>query len=299
MKLKAIFYFLTLLIYSVQAQDKISIGFIPITYDEYKVESNRAKIIQETIMNAFVATKRFVVVDRDQLEAIEKEKKLQRTEAFMDSKQSYKDGMNKGAAYLVSTNLISSRETEVKGGFNSVTHAQIKLLDVSTGEILVTENISSELSPINQGIKDLKGIILSKADKKVHEFKEDQLNEVKKFEDEAFMISLQRLAENVKRFTSYNFPIALEITNWDKKDKDKFEIAGGYKAGLYQGQRLDIVKVTEVSINEENVLKKIKIGTAYISNVHDENFSEAKVLDDSKEFKEAKKTGATISVLTR
>lgn len=56
------------------AQDRIGIAFIPITYDEASVSSSDAKMIQESVINSFVTAKKFTVVDREKLEALENEK---------------------------------------------------------------------------------------------------------------------------------------------------------------------------------------------------------------------------------
>lgn len=64
------------------AQDRIGIAFIPITYDEASVSSSDAKMIQESVINSFVTAKKFTVVDREKLEALENEKKVTKNRIF-------------------------------------------------------------------------------------------------------------------------------------------------------------------------------------------------------------------------
>ncbi|WP_293298661.1 CsgG/HfaB family protein [Pedobacter sp. UBA4863] len=93
MKKRLFILLLSFTSYSVVAQDRIAVAIIPITFNENNVSASDAKIIQETVLNTFVATKRFTVVDREKLQDIEKEKKLQRSEAFMDSQNGVKEGV--------------------------------------------------------------------------------------------------------------------------------------------------------------------------------------------------------------
>lgn len=280
----------------VKAQQKIPVAFIPITFEEEKVSATEAKIIQETVLNTFVASKRFTVVDREKLEELAKEKKLQRSEAFMDSDESSKDGVSKGASVLIATNVVSIRNSNVKNGWESAIHLQIKILDVSTGEILATENISSEFSPIDQTIKDARKMYLSKDDIKAIDLRETHLNEIKGHKEDAFMIGLQRLGENVKKFTRFNFPMALNILEWSKKE---FVLGGGYKFGIYKGQILDVVLITDTTIGDKKIERKQKVGSAWVFKVDDDNFSVATIINESKEYKAAKKTGGKLGVLTR
>lgn len=50
----------------------------------------------------------------------------------------------KGASYLIATNILGLRHSEVKRGWESMVQLQIKVIDVSTGEIIATENVTSE-----------------------------------------------------------------------------------------------------------------------------------------------------------
>jgi hypothetical protein len=299
MKKKLLVLLLSFTSYNLVAQDRISVAIIPITFDQERVSASDARIIQETVLNTFVASKRFTVVDREKLQEIEKEKKLQKSEAFMDSQGGAKDGVSKGASVLIATNVVSIRHSQVAKGFESAINLQVKILDVSTGEILATENISSELVPIEQLISDARKKHLTKDEEKVEALKEAQLKALKPHQEDAFMVALQRLGENIKKFNSMNFPVSLTIVEFDKKQKDLFLLAGGNKIGLHRGQLLDIVKITEAQVGGKTVERKQKLAMAWITSVDDENFSKAIVLDENKEYKAAKKANDRLAVLTR
>lgn len=284
---------------SLAMAQKITVAFIPMSYDEERISRNDAKIIQETVLNAFVSSKRFSVVEREKLEEIAKEKSLQRTEAFMDSKETFTEGMNKGASYLIDGNIISVRNSESKHGWECAVNIQLKVLDVSTGEILATENISSEILPVNQAIKEAEKVYLTKDEIAKLALKEKHLREPKANSDDAIMVALQRLSENVQKFTSFNFPMSVSVVEWDVKKKKDFILAAGFNSGIHRGQLLDIVTITEATVGEQTIERKVKIGTAYVYRVDDANFSAATIIDGVKEVLKAKTNNAKLGVITR
>ncbi|EDM44317.1 hypothetical protein SCB49_04790 [unidentified eubacterium SCB49] len=296
-KLFIIFLFFSSL--KILAQEKISIAFIPISYDETMISKADAQTIQQSVLNKFVTARKFSVVDREQLDELENEKNLQRTESFMDSEPNVTDGVSLGASYLISTSILSLRHSEIRRGWESMLQLQIKVLDISTGQILATENISSEfIEPSNLILKARKEY-LSKDELKVISDKEDRLEEIQSHKEDAFIMALQRLELNIQKFTGKNFPVALEIINWNEKAKGQFIINGGHKIGLYPGQMLDIQEVTEVTIADKTIERNKKIAIATVIRVDDDNFSEAKVIYTEKAFKSAIKNESKLRVLTQ
>ncbi|WP_316822609.1 CsgG/HfaB family protein [Pedobacter gandavensis] len=298
---------------SIKAQEKIGVAFIPMSFDEETVSKMEVKIIQETIINSFVASKRFTVVDRSNLESLEKEKKLQRTEAFMDSKESFKDGVSKGASFMVEGNILGIKHTNKKDKWNSNVTIQLKVLDVSTGEIITTESINSE--PVAEA-EDLKAIIKAhyhKDEMKAMEARETQLNQLKDNSDASFKVALERLSDNVKRFTGKNFPMRIEIVEWIGKGgkpqsaKDgnfkgpykNFVIAAGSNLGINKGQLLEIVAKNMVSVGGKAIERQQKIGAAWVFSVDDGNFSSATIIEGEKNIKKAVTDKVTFGVLTK
>ncbi|WP_316815435.1 CsgG/HfaB family protein [Pedobacter nyackensis] len=315
--IKKSFYLASLFLFSLhlKAQEKISVAFIPMSYDEETVSKMEVKIIQETIINSFVSSKRFTVVDRNNLESLEKEKKLQRTEAFMDSKESFKDGISKGASYMIEGNILGIKHIGKKDKWNSNVTIQLKVLDVSTGEIVTTESINSE--PVTEA-ENLKAIIkahYSKDEIKALENRNIQLTQSKDNSDASFKVALDRLSENVKLFTGKNFPMRIEIVEWIGKGgksqsgkgagsnfkgpfKD-FVIAAGSNLGVNKGQSLDIVSMNKVNVGGKTIDRQQKIGTAWVFSVDDGNFSSATIIDGEKNIKKAVADKVTFGVLTK
>lgn len=301
--------------FCLKAQEKISVAFIPMSFDEETVSKMEVKIIQETIINSFVASKRFTVVDRSNLESLEKEKKLQRTEAFMDSKESFKDGISKGASYMIEGNILGVKHMDKKNKWNSNVTVQLKVLDVSTGEIVTTESINSEPVAEDENLKSLIKAYYNKDEIKALETKNTQLNQSKDNSDASFKAALDRLTDNVKLFTSKNFPMRIEIVEWIGKggksqsaqgDNGTFKgpfksfvIAAGSNLGINKGQLLDIISVNTVNVAGKAIDRQQKIGTAWVFSVDDGNFSSVTVIDGEKNIKKAVAEKVPFGVLTK
>lgn len=299
MKTRITLLFSLLTCASMFAQDRIGIAFIPITYDEASVSSSDAKMIQESVINSFVTAKKFSVVDREKLQALENEKKLQRTESFIDSKQTIQDGVSKGASYLIATNILSLRHSEMKRGWESMLQLQVKVLDVSTGEILATENITSEYVEPSKLALDARSKFASKKEIKAMEQRTEKLKEIKSHKEEAFTTALERLDDNMKVFSNSNFPVTLDILNWDTKNKNLFLLASGSGIGLYPGQLLDVVHTIETTIGERTITRNQKVAVACIVKVEDSNFSEAMIISTEKTYKKSRENESTLKILTR
>lgn len=298
--MKHTFTFLLMILFTVvgKAQTKTTIAFLPMSYDEESISGNDAKVIQETVMNAFVASKRFIVVDRNKLEDLEKEKSLQRTESFMDSQDGFTDGLSKGANYLVDGNIMSVRHTEVKGKWNSNILVQLRMLDVSTGEIMATGTVNAEYVPEIASVKKAMKSHFSKDEVKALEAKEEMLQTLKDHEKEAFAIALLRLTENVNRFTGSILPLHAEVVSWDTK-KNELLLGAGSSMGVQAGQLADVVKFSDVTIGDQEVRRNEVIGTAWIVRVDDQNFSVATIIDNVKGILKVSKTDEKIGIIIR
>ncbi|REE27684.1 CsgG/HfaB family protein [Winogradskyella pacifica] len=285
---------------AIKAQNRTTIAFLPISYDEASINSNEARIVQETIVNGFVSSKRFTVVDREKLEEIEKEKSLQRTEAFMDSDNTVADGLGKGANFLVDGSIIAIRNSEIKKNkWTSSISVQIRMLDVSTGEILSTETVNSDFIPYSDDVKKVMKSYYSKDEFKRVEEREDRLEEPSTSSSEAFNIALMPLSDNIVKVTRSLFPMPAEIINWNKKKKDEFTFGAGHAAGVQIGQIMDVVKSSTVAIGEKDLQRNEIVGSAWVIRVDDQNFSVATLINNQKDIKKAIKKGEPISVLIR
>ncbi|EPR73320.1 hypothetical protein ADIWIN_1751 [Winogradskyella psychrotolerans RS-3] len=287
-------------ILAIKAQNRTTIAFLPMSYDEASISSNEARIVQETVINGFVSSKRFTVVDREKLEEIEKEKSLQRTEAFMDSDNTVADGLGKGANFLVDGSIIAISNSEIKKNkWTSNISVQIRMLDVSTGEILSTETVNSTFISYSGDVKKVMKSYYSKDEFKRVEEKEERLQDPSPTSSEAFNVALIPLSDNIIKITRSLFPMAAQIISWDKKKKDEFILGAGHASGIQIGQIVDVVKPSTVVIGDKDLQRNEIVGSAWIIRVDDQNFSVATLINNQKDIKKAIKKGEPIGVLIR
>lgn len=281
-----------------KAQTKTTIAFLPMSYDEESISGSEAKVVQETVMNAFVASRRFTVVDRNKLEELEKEKSLQRTESFLDSQDGFTDGLSKGANYLVDGNIMDIRHVENKEKWNSTILVQLRMLDVSTGEIMATGTVNAEYIPESALVKKAMKSHFSKDEVKALEAKEEMLQASKDHQKAAFALALLRLTENVNRFTGSILPLHADVIKWDTK-KNELVLGAGSSMGVQAGQIADVVKFSDVTIGDQEMRRSEVIGSAWIVRVDDQNFSVATIIDNLKSILKISKTDEKIGIIIR
>jgi hypothetical protein len=147
--------FLVHLFCEVKAQEKITVGILSVSstrnsYSNYGQSSNNAEVVEEAITEAFVFTKRFIVVDRAKMREIKGEKELQKSEDFIDGKV-IQQGKNLGANYLVSTSIIETLGTDQDFG-GVVFNISLKLIDVSTSGIISSKIFKAQKNKIRYEI---------------------------------------------------------------------------------------------------------------------------------------------------
>ncbi len=290
---------LVLSVFTVKGQNKTTVAFLPMAYDEEVISKKESRTINETVVNAFVASKKFTVVDRDKIEELEREKSLQRTEAFLDSDDGFTDGLSKGANYLVDGSIVTVRNSEIKEKWTTNIVVQLRMLDVSTGEILATESINAEYVPDSPIVKKAMKAHFSKDEIKTAEAKSDHLQSPQDYREDSFTLALMRLSENINKFTSTLLPLHADIVSWDSKNKNEFVLGAGNGNGVQAGQLIDIVKFSTIIIGDKDVTRSEVIGTAWIVRVDDQNFSVATLIDNQKDVGKAIKADEKLGVIIR
>lgn len=261
---------ITLLVFSffitiLHAQDKISIGILPFTYEQGSVSNQNAVSIQETVSSAFVKTNRFLLVDRSKLEELKKEKELQKTEDFMDGSV-VDQSSNLGAQYLVSGHVISasaseytyvdSKTKQVKsGGYKAKLLFSLQIIDVSTGQVVKSENFEPKGGSF---LEQVAGVAPSSA-------------------QGAISKAIKDTEKKIDDFISENFPVTFEIVEIQEVDKKgnamKALISGGSYFGLRKGDKLIVIEKIETEVGGKIMIRNKNIGELRIVLVEDANFS--------------------------
>lgn len=271
------------------AQDKTTVAILPFTYTRESVQYDNVSPIQETVVNAFVKTRRFNIVDRSKVEALKQEKELQKTDDFIDGKV-VEQGRNLGAAFLVSGHVITLKAEQIRtdDGKGNITISykaklsiSLKVIDVTTGMVVSAETIEPKAS----GLLGFLGVLASPT------------------EQAAITNSIEKISGSVDDFVSRNFPVMFTIAEIQEKDSKggatKLLLAGGSSFGIKKGDKLKVVELVAMDINGKQIIRKKEIGELKVTKVEDENFSICSVSDGGLEISNKFAAKSKIQVLTK
>ena len=288
----SVLLFLALIKINAQDEKKV-IGIAPFTgaYDTPILNS-----IEEVVSSSFGKTKRFNLVGRSQMSAIKKEKELQKTEDFIDSKY-IAQTKSLGAQLLISGNVTSVNATQethtdsqgrTSYSYNSTITLDLKVLDVETGQVIASDVVSSKA---DKGLLDLKswGNALT--------------GSTPSSGQEAYSVALKRLEKEIDNFVSKNFPVSFLIAEIQEQGGDgsakTILISGGSAFGLKKGDKLSVAELVEMEVGGKKIIRKKEIGELKITKVEDENFSICEVKSGGIDINSKFKAQAKLQINTK
>lgn len=252
---------LTLLTVAGYSQTKTIVGIMPFNttsnnndnyYNRNQNQNKNIIAIQDAVSDAFLNAKRFTLVEREKMALITGEKKTQQSEDYIDG-QTVEQSKSMGASYIVTGNVTEASFEEKQsemggiGGFNIPSRKakisfNIKVIDVSTGEIMASEKFSAEAKGKNGY--------------------DDALNIIK---------------PNIEKFIKDNFKITASIASVEEKNASneatKVLISGGTGIGLKPQTTLKVFELTSLMVDGKKIPRKKEIGQIVVEKVEDENFS--------------------------
>ena len=275
----------------VQAQEKIGVGIMAFTYAKGAASSQDVNSIQEAVTNAFVKTKRFNIVDRSKMDALKKEKELQKSEDFIDGTV-IEQGVSLGANFLISGHVISAQAERMETAPDATTgkvtitykaklSISLKVIDVATGQVITSETIAPKGG---SGFGGMLGMAPSTP-------------------EAAISKAIKGIEEKVDDFVNKNFPATFPIVEIQEKDKKgnatKIMIAGGSTFNLKKGDKLKVVEVSTIEVNGKKLERKKEIGELKITKVEDENFSTCSVSSGGIDINAKFEAKAKLLVITK
>lgn len=259
-----------------QQMEKIPVGILPTSYadgNSYK----ETVMVSEELANAFLKTNRFNIVDRSKIEALRRERELQKTEDFMDGSV-IEQSKGIGAKYLVSS-VISDYTND---GDSCRFLLSLKVIDVETGEIVA----SDKLVPKSGGF----GKALLSGTVNVLLETEGSLTTKEK----AFKNALDKMSPQIEEFVNKNFPIEFFIV--EQQEKGKLLISGGSSSGVKKGTILKVYEESMINVNGKELKRKKDIAELKVEKVEDENFSTCTIKSGEKDLREKINTNANIKI---
>ena len=252
----ALFCFVSSLIGYSQTDSKPVVGVAEFTKE---VDSKYASSVAEKVVQVVTNTKRFIVVDRTSYDKVKQELEFQKSEAFLDSKNTVKQDVALAAQYMIVGHILKMSVYAMKNtdgsvnGYKASVAFTLKVNDVETGKTTEAESFQTEVSPL----------MLSP---------ESAVNE-----------ALKSIEPNLTSYFIKTFPLTTKISKVLTTKKDAAQtvlIAGGKTFGFKEGDKL-IVEKNEMIDGKPY---PSQIGEIKIVKIAGDDFSECSVSDGGKEI---------------
>lgn len=224
-----------------------------------EVDSKYASAVAEKVVQVVTNTKRFTVVDRTSYDKVKQELEFQKSEAFIDSKNTVKQDVALAAQYMIVGHIVKMSVYAMKNadgsvnGYKASVAFTIKVNDVESGKTTEAESFQTEVSPL----------MLSP---------ESAVNE-----------ALKSVEANLASYFIKTFPLTTKISKILTSKKEAAAtvlIAGGKSFGFKEGDKL-IVEKNELIDGKPY---PTQIGEIKIVKMAGDDFSECTVSDGGKEI---------------
>jgi hypothetical protein len=239
-----------------QAESKPVIGVAEFTKE---VDSKYAGAVAEKVVQIVTNTRRFTVVDRTSYDKVKKELEFQKSEAFIDSKNTVKQDVALAAQFMIVGHILKMSVYAMKNsdgsvnGYKASVAFTIKVNDVETGKTTESESFQTNVSPL----------MLSA---------ESAVNE-----------ALKTVESNLASYFLKTFPLStkvIKILITKKEAASTVLIAGGKSFGFNEGDKLIVERIELL----EGKPYPSQIGEIKIVKMAGDDFSECLVSDGGKEI---------------
>jgi len=246
-----------------QTDERMVVGVAKFTSE---VNSPFADAVAEKVVQIVTNTHRFIVVDRTSYDKIKEELEFQKTEAFLDSKNTVKQDVAVAAqrmivGHLVKMNIYTLKNTSGGiSGYKASAAFTLKVNDVETGMVTEAESFQTTESPLAAS-------------------KEQAVNQ-----------ALSSLDEMLYAYIAKTFPVTVKIIKILENKKDaatKVLVGGGKTYGLKEGNKLRVESIEMI----DGMPYPTEIGEVKVISLAGENFAECKVTKGGKEISSLLATG--------
>lgn len=217
-----------------------------------EVESPFCASVAEKVVQTVTNTKRFIVVDRTSYDKVKEELEFQKSEAFIDSKNTAEQGVAVAAQYMLIGHLIKMNIYTMKNsdgsvnGYKASAAFTLKVNDVETGETTEAESFQTEVSPLAAS-------------------KEQAVNQ-----------ALQSVEPALNEYFIKTFPVNAKIIKILESKKDAASVIlinSGKKQGIRVGDKLS---VEHIEMLEGNPFPT-QIGIVKVIELSGDDFAKCKI----------------------
>lgn len=228
----------------------------------------------------------YPMLDRTKLEAIQKEKNLQKSEAFID-KATVQQFKSIGAGYLLEVQLKDFQETyeSLMGGrYKFSVNCITRLIEVKTGEILAEVPNTFTKNWSQSSIKT----ITTQQD-----LEYDAIVASSNREATIRLLGLEYLAFNLREVLNRALPQKIEVVEIAEEKKENAEaliIAGNFNAEIKSDDYF-ICRKKVVDVDGEQLIRMEQIGVVFVKTALGDGIALAKVKKGEKDIFKAVKAG--------
>lgn len=251
MRLLLSFFILAVSVLCAQAQQdtRLVVGVAAFTCDD---GSPYSRLVTEKVAEMLTNTRRFRVVDRTSRDKIEAELELQKSEAFLDSKNRVEQDVAVAAEKIITGHIVKIPVYAVKNGNGSLrgykasVAFEMKVLDVATG--ITTEATSFQGKASDEYLSP----------------------------ESAVTAAMQSLQADIYEYFRVNFPVTAKIVRVLEEKGGKAQVVL-LSAGSEQGIKVgDVFTIQSVDMIDGSPYFS-DLGEAKVSRVAGGSFSECKV----------------------
>lgn len=249
-----------------QTDDRMVVGVAKFTSE---VNSPFADAVAEKVVQIVTSTHRFIVVDRTSYDKIKEELEFQKTEAFIDSKNTVRQDVAIAAQRMIVGHLVKMNVYTMKNSYGGISGYKasaaftLKVNDVETGRVTEAESFQTSESPLAAS-------------------KEQAVNQ-----------ALASLDEVLYSYIAKTFPVTVNIVKVLENKKDvatKVLVSGGKTYGLKEGNALRVDAIELV----DGLPYPTEIGEVKVASLAGDNFAECKVAKGGKQISAQLAAGAKI-----
>lgn len=241
---------------SALSQSRTVIGIVPFKNStsgnrySYGTKNQEITTVQDAVTEAFLRTKRFSLVEREKMDQVQREKRLQQNDDFIDG-QVIEQSKSLGAQYIVTGNVTkaqvetSKMQAPIAGTItsrNAEVAFTLKVIDVTTGEIMATGTFSGDGKGKNS------------------------------FED-----AVEEVKPGIEKFIRENFKVSGAIASIEEKNAGgeavRVLLACGSAMGMKPGYTFKVYEAKELTVEGKKLTRKVALGRIVVKTVEDENFS--------------------------
>lgn len=234
--------------------NKISVWVAPFTHDTSGQQFTKyAELCHASVSKFLLTYGRFAVVERGTTRELEAERRLQKSESFIDGKV-VEQGRAIGAEYILNGHV-----------------------SVRTGKLFLTITSLADNTTVEAGECDIKNNIL---------YGEGNLVGMSTSRKVARLLPpmLERWLAKEK------FTLVRSLEDDDDETK-KVLVAAGTAKGIKKGAKLEVFYTVKETVDDEELERFVSVGELKVDTVENANFSTAKVRDGEKEIKKLLTSG--------